>query len=201
MAGWKATHTCCVVKPAQRSLQGTRVTACRVASHESSGDAAIHARHIGSRQQGSQFEGCSQCFARDIRTGEIFVEEEAGADLHFKGWSVHNNHNNHNNHDNHNNHNHSKHYDLAHWASQADCMRVVNRWHTEVAETMLDGMAWGPVECFRCTRGEFAFVVRADNPEPNEPQLTSCLHCALDSVWRNVPQTSYSFPMLHLARI
>ena len=76
----------------------------------------------------------------------------------------------------------------AHWASWADCMRMVNRRHPEVAETMLDGMARGPVECFRVVRScaqtltdagfemlhwrqlaEEVEAVREDNPEPNEP--------------------------------
>ena len=32
----------------------------------------------------------------------------------------------------------------AHWASRADCLRMVNRRHPQVAETMLDGMFRGP---------------------------------------------------------
>ena len=78
----------------------------------------------------------------------------------------------------------------AHWASWADCMRMVNKKHPEVAETMLDGMVRGPEECFRVVRSCAQTLtdaglempswrllavdeeaVRADNPEPNEPKF------------------------------
>ena len=69
-------------------------------------------------------------------------------------------------------------------------LRMVNRRQPEVAETMLDGMARSPGECFRVVRScaqtstdagfemppwrqltEEVQAVRAYNPEPNEPQF------------------------------
>ena len=78
----------------------------------------------------------------------------------------------------------------AHWASSADCLRMVRQRHPSVAETMIQGLADGTEPCFlavrRCaetleeaefeapswsTLAEREEVVFAEEPEPHEPKI------------------------------
>ena len=58
----------------------------------------------------------------------------------------------------------------AHWASWADCLRMVHDRHPDVAETMIAQLEVGTVTCFegvqRCRR----LVEDARTPEPCQPQ-------------------------------
>ena len=61
-------------------------------------------------------------------------------------------------------------------------MRMANRRHPEVAETMLDGMVRGPVECFRVVRSCAQTLTDAGFEMPPWRLLTEVVEAAA-RVW------------------
>ena len=86
----------------------------------------------------------------------------------------------------------------AHWASWADCLRMVRQRHPSVADTMIRGLDDGAEPCFVAVRtcaqtlslAEREEVVFAEEPEPHEPKI-GLQQQAVKSLHRKFHQESF----------
>ena len=77
----------------------------------------------------------------------------------------------------------------AHWASWADCLKMVRQRHPAVTDTMISGLAEGPARCFEAVRRCAHSLTDAGFESPSWTELASsqevvcappsllCKHC------------------------